>query len=246
MAEPWYWKLGFEANPFSIKPGSISHEVIGHPVEKIIAKIEAGSVQFIEAPHGSGKTSVLKSIISKFGGKGKLIYCSCIKDESLGIGKLLRNSSLAGKMFGKMPRKAIILVDEAQDVSGNDAKQFARLMKSGNLRSIVFFGTDVGLPIHGKISEPLKGGVTALSALTPDQSIELVRSRVGKLKLLPDYVIRDLCARSAGNPRKLLEYCELACRKAVEASIKELTVSSAAAMLKSAPKTSAPKTRRAR
>lgn len=233
MAEPWYWKLGFYANPFSIKPGSLSDGIVKHPVKKIIRKIRQGGVQLIEAPHGSGKTAVLKSIISRFGGKGNLVYCSCIRGESLGLRSLLRNSGLAGKLFGKMPREAIILVDEVQDVSTEDAEELGSLMESSVLKSIVFFGTaSEGLPLPKNLAEPLKGSVTTLSSLTPEESIEMVRARVGKLKLLPDYVIREICVRSSGNPRRLLEYCEALCRKAVEASVRELAVSHVKTLLK--------------
>ena len=234
MAKPWYWELGFNANPLSIKPGSLSNDVIAHPVEKIMNRIEKGSVQFIEAPPGSGKTAVLKRIIERFGGKGKLIYCNCINGESVRPGRLLRNSGLAGKLFGRMTRDAIFLVDEAQDASEDDLEKLGSMMESSAIKSIVFFGTDSGrLKLPKNLEKSMKGGITELSSLTVAQSTELVRARVGNLRLLPDHVIRELSVRVSGNPRKLLEYCETLCRKAVESSIKELTISHANTLLKS-------------
>ena len=60
-------------------------------MQLILEKAESGSVQFIEAPLGSGKTTILKGIISRFKGKKKLIYCSCISGESLEVKAKHRN-----------------------------------------------------------------------------------------------------------------------------------------------------------
>lgn len=233
MNETWYWRLGFSNNPFTIKPGATTNEIIAYPLQPIMERIEKGEPQFIEAPFGRGKTTILKSIIAKFGGKKKIAYANCIKQECLDVKNLLKNATIKGKIFGNIPKEMILLVDEAQNLSGEDAQEISEFIKSGNIKAVAFFGTEYAkgmLPAETEAS--LNGNVVHLPHLTPEQAVELVRQRIGNLKLLPDYVIRELYARSDGNPRKLLQNCEDACRKGVELSLTELTVTDIATLLK--------------
>ncbi len=246
MNEPWYWKLGFSSNPFGIKPASLTSEVVGRHLDGIIEKIGNGSVQFIEAPLGSGKTTILKGVILRFGGRKKLIYCSCIKDESLNILELLRNATLKGKLFGSIPAGTILLVDEAQNISREDSQDITSFMASGNIKSAAFFGTHYSKAmLTDELNNSLNGNVIFLSTLSAEEAVQLVRHRIGNLKLMPDYVIREIYGRSSCNPRRLLQNCEDVCRKAVELSIKELTVSDVATLMK-AQEFASPKKKRQR
>lgn len=233
MNQPWYWQLGFEVNPFSIKPAALSNDVIAHKTERIIERISNGDVQFVEAPLGMGKTTMLKKILAQFGGRGKVIYASSVMGENLDVKSLLKNATLPGKLFGAMPGDMILLVDEAQNISKEDAEEIDNFIKSGNIKAVTFFGTSYNSKLFtDELNNALSGNVAMLSYLTPDQAVELVRSRVGNLKLLPDYVIRELYGRTSGNTRRLLQNCEDICRKAVELSIPELTISDVGTLLK--------------
>lgn len=246
MNEPWYWKLGFSSNPFSVKPASLTSEVVGRQLQPILEKVESGCVQFIEAPLGAGKTTILKGIISRLSGKRKLIYCSCINGESLEVRELLKNATLKGRLFGGLSTGMILLVDEAQSISLEDSRTVTELMASGNIKSVAFFGTryDKSL-LTEELNSSLDGNVTVLSTLSPEEAVELARHRIGNLKLVPDYVLREVYARSNCNPRRFLQNCEELCRKAVELSIRELTVTDVAHFLKS-PELAAPRRRRQR
>ncbi len=244
MNEPWYWKLGFSANPFSIKPAALTSEVVGRQMQPILENVESGSVQFIEAPLGSGKTTILKGIISRFRGKKKLIYCSCITGESLEVKELLKNATIKGRLFGGLSAGMILLIDEAQNISMEDSQAITELMASGNIKSAAFFGTGYNKSLlTEELNNSLNGNVTVLSTLSPEEAVELVRHRIGSLKLFPDYAIREAYARSSCSPRRLLQNCEELCRKAVELSIKELTVTDVAHLLKS-PEAASPRRKR--
>ncbi len=234
MNELWYWKLGFSANPFSIKPAALTSEVAGRQMQPILEKVESGSVQFIEAPLGSGKTTILKGVISRFKGKKKLIYCSCINGERLGIKELLKNATIKGRLFGEISNGMILLIDEAQNIMLEDSQAISALMASGNIKSVAFFGIDYDKSLlTDELNNSLNGNVTVLSTLSQEDAVALVRHRIGNLKLVPDYVIREVYARSNCNPRHFLQNFEELCRKAVELSIQELTVTDVAHLLKS-------------
>jgi len=232
-AQPWYWQFGFSSNPFSIKPAALTNEVVGIHIEPVLEKIENGEIQFIEAPLGSGKTTLLKSIISKFGGKKKLIYANCIKNECLDVRGLMRNATLKGKLFNKLSKGMVLMVDEAQNISKVDAQEITNYLEDGRLKAVVFFGIHYNKKLlTNSLNESLNGNVTVLSYLTPQEAVELVRGRIGYINLIPDYVIREIYGRSNSNPRRLLQNCEDVCKKAIELSIKELTITDVGVLLK--------------
>ncbi|MBN2454640.1 hypothetical protein JXB11_03775, partial [Candidatus Woesearchaeota archaeon] len=141
LEEAWFRKEGFHSNPFSIKPAAFHDEVVGYKVEPIINKIEEGAVMFVEAPFGSGKTTLLKRIIRHFKGEEKLVYYSHTHSEKIDIEKLLKGASLFGKVFGKLPSGTIFLIDEASEAAPDDFSEVLKYVESGNLKSVVFFGT---------------------------------------------------------------------------------------------------------
>ena len=44
--KPWYDKLGFASNPFSIKPAALKNEVIAYDMSYIYSKIDKGDLTF--------------------------------------------------------------------------------------------------------------------------------------------------------------------------------------------------------
>ena len=244
VADTWYWNLGFSSNPFSTKPATLTNEVVGVQLEPILEKIDNGEIQFIEAPLGSGKTTLLKSIIARFGGKKKLIYASCIKNECLDLRGLLKNATLKGKLLNKLSKGMILMVDEAQNISREEAQEITDYLEQGNLKAVAFFGTNYNKKLlTNKLNDSLNGNITVLSYLTPEEAVELVRKRIGYVNLIPDYVIREIYGRSNSNPRRLLQNCEDVCRKASELSIKELTLTDAGTLLKTSEPAAAKKKR---
>src|SRR3989338_3583834 len=100
MEKLWYNKLGFNNNPFSIKPAAFHNELFGLNIQDTINKIETGNVIFIEGDYGTGKTTLLKGIVNKFGGKKKIIYYSCNRTEdTINVDKLMTNRTFFSKIF---------------------------------------------------------------------------------------------------------------------------------------------------
>ena len=119
--EMWWRKLGFYINPFTIKPAPFDNKVFGQDqiLEDLYYKLPAGTMSFVEGKLGTGKTTILKSLIAKFRGRGKVIYFSCNRlDTELNIEELLKGRyGFWGKLFGMMPKEMIVLLDEAQQLS---------------------------------------------------------------------------------------------------------------------------------
>ncbi len=217
MADLWFRKLGFSRNPFAIKPAAFSYELFGPNINGVISGIDGGKFMFVEAPLGHGKTTLLKSIISRFGGKKKVIYAHAVPSRDVGVKELLKRSSLASFITGNLPSGMILVVDEAQNLLEDSSSQIMEFYKSGNIRAVVFFGTkypDNGFA--GELRAMMNGNTIRLSRPTPEQAVSLVRSRIGNLPLISNEVILMAFRKAQGNPRRLLQVCEDMCRSAIE------------------------------
>ncbi len=210
QTELWYKKLGFFNNPFSIKPAAFHSEIIGYELEEIFGKIESGSVIYVCGPMGVGKTTILKNILSKFGGKGNVIYTSSnTSDKKTDFRKLLINTSFMNRLFSSPSKNMILLVDEAQDIKKQEANDILKLFKKGNFKSVVFFGTELPKEkFSDELNELVKDNVKFLAKLKSEHAVELVRKRIGDVSVITDSSIKKVYKLSGCNPRKLLENCE--------------------------------------
>ena len=225
MPEIWYKELGFYNNPFSIKPAAYTNEVVGYNLKNLFDKINKGSTVFILGPFGTGKTTILKHVIGKYGGKGRVVYFSCGVERAMDPEKLIRGAGgFFDKLRGGIPEDIIFLVDEANDLFEKDADELYSLFKEGFIKSIVFVGTDVPYrKLPAGLETDLKGNIINLAKLPPSASVTLVRKRVGNLYLLPDSIITEIYRRSKGSTRLMLEYCEELCRMAVSRNLKKIS-----------------------
>jgi hypothetical protein len=222
----WYRELGFSSNPFSIKPGVFSTEIVGYDLSEIIKKIDEARVLFIEGEYGFGKTSILKHIIGKFGGRKKVAYYNCNRaDETIDTHGILRGSKgLLARLLGGMPADLILLLDEVERISQNDQKDLLKYYKEGNIKSIVFFGPDFDkVSFSIDLRKLMVNNVIKLTELTDNEAVQLVRERIGGLKLLDDRIIKLVFRHSSNNPRLLLENMEDVVKYAVDNNEEQVT-----------------------
>lgn len=214
--EIWYKELGFFSNPFSIKPLAFHDEVFGYDVDLVLNKIQNGEVLFIEGDYGKGKTTILKKIIRKFGGRKELIYYSCNRaDSNVDFDKLIKDRHGFFSGFFNDDKDLILFLDEAQDLSQEDGGKLVEYYGK-NFKAIVLVGHDFN---KSKISDGLASLIGAniirLGELTEEDAIGIIRKRIGHINLLSDDLIRAIFKKSFRNPRKMLKNCEDMCRYAI-------------------------------
>lgn len=218
----WWRKLGFYNNPFTIRPAPFDHKIFGQDqvLEDLYYKIPAGTMSFIEGKLGTGKTTIMKNLIAKFRGRGKVIYFSCNRiDTELNIEELLRGRyGFWGRMFGMMPKGMIVLLDEAQQLSSVNTERIKYFFDQGNIKSAVFTGTDYSnTNLHESIKERIgQDGLFKIKDLSDEQAVALVRNRIGNTTLVSDDVIKKIWHLSERNPRRLLQRLDKAFRHTVE------------------------------
>jgi len=224
----WWRKLGFYTNPFTIKPAVFDNKVFGQDkiLEELYYKIPAGTMSFIEGPLGTGKTTMMKHIISKFKGQGKVIFFSCNRiDSELNMEELLRGKyGFWGKLFGMMPKDMIVLLDEAQQLSPANTERIKYFFDQGHIKSAILTGTDYETAnLHQSVKERIgNDGLFKVKELSDEEAIVLVRNRVGNSKIISDEVIRELWKMSNKIPRRLLQRLDAVFKYSVENSEAEI------------------------
>ena len=214
----WYRKLGFHNNPFSIKPAAFHADMVAYDLDYIYEKIDNAELLFIEGLYGSGKTTILKSIINNFRGKNKIIYFSFNNGQDFDTKKLIDGAnSFFRRISGLKVRDIIMLLDEVGNMTKNHAKDILNFYQTGIVQSIVFVDKD-----FNKVSFPddvqtyLNGNVIRTVDLNQEEAIDLVQSRLGDIDLFSNKVIKKIFDLAEKNPRRFLAYCEDVARYAVE------------------------------
>lgn len=211
MNNIWYKKLGFYANPLSIKPGMYDTDLIAYDLSLIFKKIDNGEMVFIEGDYGTGKTTILKNIISQYKGKNRIIYYSFnIADSSFDINSLLYGAkTFMKKLIGLSEKNIILLLDEVHLIKVSEAKSLLKPYKEGIIKSIVFVTHDYDLvTLSEEFHKLLKKNIIKTVELSSKEAIYLIRKRIGDLKIIDDKYINRIYQIANKNPRRLLEYCE--------------------------------------
>ena len=222
----WYKQLGFYNNPFSIKPGAYFNDLFGLKdlIKKVNYNISTGKVVLVEGTYGNGKSTLLRGIIHKFGGKGKVVYFSCNRiEDRLDVERLINgNISFIGKLFKVKPKELILLLDEAQWLSKEDLSRLVRYYRSKYFNSIVLVSPEFNqenLPdSFDSMLQKFK-----LDEVSDEEAVRLIRKRVGQLPYLNDELIKYVFNKSGKNVRTLLKNCELLCKHAFENDLDEVT-----------------------
>jgi len=225
----WFRKIGFYNNPFSIKPAPFDFRVFGQEdiLDELTYRVPAGTMSFVEGDLGTGKSTIMKHLIHKFRGKGKIIFFSCNRiNNDLNIEQLLINKyGLFGKMFKVHPKDMLVFLDEAQELSAENTERIKYFFDHGNIKSVVFTGTDYEeVKFHESIKERIgEDGLLRVNALKEDDAIALIRDRIGNLNILSDEMIKKVWNLAKKNPRRLLQKCDKACKYVVDNGDLEFT-----------------------
>jgi len=215
----WYHELGFFNNPFSTKPASFQTELMGFDdVAKSINKeIHENNMVMLSGDYGTGKTTLLKSIINEFAGKRQVIYYNCDQSEDeIDFRKLLINANnILLRLFRVKKKNMILLLDEMQEMSKKDMEQAKSFFDDGYFKSILFVSKNPKITFPTNLSEAIGIKRHFVKNLDKNAAIKLIRSRIGDLKFISDASITKIF-RKDDNPRSFLKKVEDVCRFAFE------------------------------
>lgn len=222
--------MGFYSNPFSIKPAAFHNELFGNSstIARVIKKLEERGIVFLSGEFGTGKTTVLKKIISEFGSKDvgikKIIYYNCNQSEkSIDYDKLLINAGgFFSRLFRIRRKNMMILLDEMQDMNKKDLENVKEYYDNGFFRSIVFVSQSDNIKMPEDIGNEIGDNIFVLGNMTKNDAVKMIRKRIGNLKFLSDDMILKIFDKNK-NARNFLKNCEDVVRFAFESEEEEVT-----------------------
>lgn len=216
----WYEELDFDENPFKVDTGFVGNEDL---LDEVFYSIVSGNIIIIEGERGSGKTRIMKEVIKKFGGKGKIVYVDCKNlDKELNIEKIINKKR---GLFRKNPKNMILLLDDVENISERNMERIKYYFDQNYIRTVILATSNAN---ELKLSTSLKQRVLSkfnVAPITEYEAVQLVRDKVGEI--LGDRIVKAVYKESNKNMKKFMENCEIICRAYVtNKDIKEEEVKS--------------------
>lgn len=204
----WYEELDMDQDPFSDTEDT---PLIGYEdtIQEIFYRIAAGDMLFIEGKEGSGKTALLRRVIARFRGRGKVIYLDGKKlDKNVNVGETLKKSvGFWNRLLGRQPSNMILLMDDVEEITKKNSERIKYYYDQNHVRSVIFTGTNYKA---ANFTESLKERVSKVIRIkepNEDDAVEIVKARMQNKDVMPDDVIRDLYRRANKNIKTLMIYC---------------------------------------
>jgi len=221
----WYNELGFLDNPFSIKPAVFNNPILGYDgiLEDINQKIEESNIIQLGGKYGTGKTSILKLIISEFKGKKNVIYYNCNNKEGpVKFDKFLTNMCLFRRVFRIKKRNMLLLLDEAQDLDTKDINKIEDYYEGGFFKSVLLVSQEKISSLTRTMNEKLVNNKFLVSNITSKNAIKIIRERIGDIDFVSDKNL-ILIFNKNRNIRAFLKNCEDVFRYTYESGDEEVT-----------------------
>ncbi len=123
----WYIKFGYDQNPLSIKPNE-DYDLFfdeKNVVDDVLDVISEGGNLVIKGPLGTGKTSILKQIIYRFGGHKKIYYYNAYSASTpLDFDRVIKRAgNVFSRLFGVRTRDVVLFIDEAQHLNEENIEE---------------------------------------------------------------------------------------------------------------------------
>lgn len=213
----WYNELKLKENPFSIKPNQTLKNYVGEQeqIQNILRLVNEKKLIIIKGEYGTGKTTILKSIINEFKGEKKLFYQNAFYSNEINPNKISVDAgNIISRTLKLKTKDIILLVDEAHALTDDAFEQIAKEFKK-TFKAIILATSNTEYVFPQRI-QLLKTKEFQLEKFTKENAKEIVKTRLnGSHNLLPEPVIEIIYDQSK-TPREFLQKCDDACKNAIE------------------------------
>ncbi|MSR85920.1 hypothetical protein EXS74_00825 [Candidatus Woesearchaeota archaeon] len=206
----WYEELDFDENPLKNETKFVGNE---EALKEAYYSIISGNVLVIESPEGSGKTKILKEVIRKFGGYGRVAYVSAkALDRELNIEHILiKKNGILGMLFKKDPKNMILLLDDVEYLNAKNIERIKYYYDSNHLRAVIITTRSFE---KLNLTESMKQRIRKVISLYPVsefEAVQIFRDKMGET-ILSDRIIKVVYQLSNKNIQKFLNNCEQVCK----------------------------------
>jgi len=189
-------------------------------VEDLLYYTASGSIVMLEGEEGSGKTMMLRQIINRFKGHGKVVYVDGSEIRGrLDVEKVLnkKGAGFIGTVMKKKPKGMILLLDNVTDISERNFEKIKYYFDQDYIKSVILTVADSSkLILPPSITDRIAKRHIEIPKMNNFDSLRIIRERFSDHFFLPDNVILGLFKVSNGNIKTLLENCDKVCKFVVK------------------------------
>lgn len=210
----WYEELDYDENPLKKETKCIGNEEI---LKETYYSIMSGNILVIEGGDGAGKSRILREVIKKFGGYGRIAYIDCKElNKELNIEEILiKKNGILGWLFKRYPRNMILLLDNVEHINARNVERIKYFFDSNHLRSIIITTKDYEKLKFGESMKQRIRKVIQLHPLTEYEAVQVFRDKLGD-GILGDRAVKTIYQLSHKNIQIFLNNCELVCKTYVK------------------------------
>jgi Cdc6-like AAA superfamily ATPase len=216
----WFEELEFDNNPLTAETKYIGDKNI---LDEAFYSIISGNMIVIEGKDGKGKTKILREVIKKFGGKGKIAYVNCKKlDKQLNIEDIVtKKNGILGSLFKKQPKNMVLLLDDVEELSERNLERIKYYFDRNYLRAVIIATKDLeALGLNESIEQRIFSTIK-LKDLSGYEAVQIFRDKIGD-KILTDRALKEVYKLSNNNIKEFLDNCEEICKAHVVDKEKEI------------------------
>ena len=206
----WYEELDFDENPFKEDSKYVGNEDL---LEETFYSIVSGSIVIVESNEGMGKTRLMKEVVKKFGGRGRLVYINCKNlDKELNVESIIKKKK---GWLRKNPKNMVLLLDDVEHISEKNMERIKYFFDQNYIRAVILA---TNKPKELNLSDSLKQRVwkhMKIGFLSDYEAVQVVREKIGD-EMLSDRVIKEVYKESEKNMKKFMENCETMCKAFID------------------------------
>ena len=218
----WYNELGFNENPFSIKSLKSELEANELLIRDVVNKINLGEIVLVYGDYGTGKSSLLKTIMKEI--NGKIAYYNCgHKTGSINFEKIIISAGgFFSRLFRIKTKNIVLLLDESLDMNRKDIAKTIQHYNEGYFKSVVFVSKMEDISFIRNLDSLVGRNKYMMKGLDRDDAVKLARKRLNDLNHISDELIARIFMKNR-NPRAFLRNCENVFKHAYEKGAQKIT-----------------------
>lgn len=210
MNMEWYEQLDYDENPLTVETRYVGNREV---LDEAYYSVVSGNILIVEGADGTGKTKILKEMIKRFGGQGRVAYVNCKElEKELNVENVLaKKNGILGWLLKKYPRNMILLLDDVEHLSAKNVERIKYFFDTNRLRAVVVTTKDYQKLSLGESVKQRVRKVVPMRTLSEYEAVQVVHDKLGE-EMLNDRLIKETFRQSERNMQTFLKNCELVCK----------------------------------